>query len=550
MRAGRQPQLVLTLVASALLLAGCETQPLLKMVGVGGSSSSSSGSIFSKTVVPANAPLPEAASREWADAEMDVNSYRVAGWGLVSMPAMQAYLNKFYASVKAAGGKPDWPGSVYILADPALRATSTAAGNVFISLGWLRTISSEDEMSALLAHEFGHVYLNHHAGHEVGNTADTVSWVSAAIWMIVNRKVPSVGMNGVYAISGVRALGSGVAMPAWQRSQEGEADHFGTSLSLRQGYSYTQGFKLFLEHIESYDSQLRGEAAAAAQVATENARKQVTQTSTEQAKRMQDNGKDVTGLSKKLGELQVTVSESAFDIQTAIAEALGQAKGKVTDNHDSAASREDELSKAVIPLIAGKPRPVARVDVWKAAMRQSETAEVLDKYALLPGIDEALARKNFTKAQQLSKQAASGLTANDALPLYYQQMVFGMNQPGYTLADVYFRHAKAKERSWKFELMLASMVVRRDKALGREIAESQFNYFRKAPPAWPDMIVFYRENGFIDQARALSRDCALSMPSYRTVCIDSAKTDSEKAAEQAAADRKTKQVVDKMFKKK
>ena len=95
MKAGRRPRLVLTLVASALLLAGCETQPLLKMVGVGGSSSGSS-SIFSKTVVPANAPLPEAASREWADAEMDVNSYRVAGWGLVSMPAMQAYLNKFY----------------------------------------------------------------------------------------------------------------------------------------------------------------------------------------------------------------------------------------------------------------------------------------------------------------------------------------------------------------------------------------------------------------------------------------------------------------------
>lgn len=544
MKARRARVLVSALVGAALL-TGCETQPLLKGLGIGGDGGVNG--IFSNSVVAKDAPLPDAPARQWADLDTDVNNYRVAGWGLVSMPQMQAYLNRLYASVKAAGGKPDWPGSVYIIADPALRATSTAAGNVFISLGWLRTIESEDEMSALLAHEFGHVYLNHHAGHEVGNTADTASWLAAAAWMIVNKKV---GVNAAYAISGVRALGSGVAMPAWQRSQESAADHFGASIALRQGYSYTQGFKLFLEHIDSYDTVQRNEAAAAAKAAQDSARDQVSRNAAETARRQQGPAKDVTGLGGAMADLQVKVSEGAFDFQTAISQAIGQTAGKLKDNHDSASSREDELSKSVIPLMAGKPRPTARVEPWKAALKQRETAAVMDNYAQLPRVEEALARKNMVEAQRLAKSAASGPTANDALPLYYLQLVGTGNQPGYGMYDLYKRHSQAKERSWKFELLAANMVAQRDRKLGRDMMEQQFVAFNKAAPAWPDVIAFYRDNGFVDQAKSMARDCAISMPSYRQACVDNSTTAAERAANDAANDQKAKQLVDKMFKKK
>ncbi len=194
-------------------------------------------------------------------------------------------------------------------------------------------------------------------------------------------------------------------------------------------------------------------------------------------------------------------------------------------------------------MLAGKPRPAARVDAWKRATGQRDTATVLEHYALLPRVDDAIASKNLREARHLANIAASGVTANDALPLYYLQRVA-------SVPDLARRHARAPERSWKFELWLASNLAQRDRASARALVEEQFNYFHKAPPAWPDVIAFYRDHGFVEQAKSMAQDCLLAMPSYRAACIASAKTESERAAERAAAEREAKRLADKIIKAK
>ena len=50
------------------------------------------------------------------------------------------------------------------------------------------------------------------------------------------------------------AFGKDVLVPAWNRQQEENADRFGATVSLRLGYSYTQGFKAFLERQATWET--------------------------------------------------------------------------------------------------------------------------------------------------------------------------------------------------------------------------------------------------------------------------------------------------------
>jgi predicted Zn-dependent protease len=536
MSRSRPTSLIAGLLASALL-TGCVTQPLQKAMGSEATAS---------TVLAPDAPLPPPPARTWSDPAQDVDVYRVQGWGLVSMPALQRYLNRLYASVKATAGQPDWPGSVYILSAPEMRATATQAGNVFISLGWLRTIETEDELVALLSHEFGHVYLNHHAGQDVRNAVDLASRVASVAWALANRNLPGSGSNGVMAIMTTHEVGMGIAMPAWQRSQEDAADRLGAALSLRMGYSYTQGFKLFLEHIDSYDATQLKAAEASSLRTAETERAAAVRSAAEQARRQL--GTPSNQLTQTATDLQVGLAGHVADAESSLKRTLAEIKGRITDNHDSAAGREETLTRAMMPLLAGKPRPPARAAPWKAALAERDTAVILQQYALIPSIESAIVARNLPEARRLAQQAASGVTANDAAPLVYLQMVTELVQPGAAAPDFQARNLRAAERSWQFQLRQAQTLARRDRARGRALAEQQFEYFRKAPPAWPDLIAFYRDNGFVDQAKAMAQDCVWAQPSYRVACLESAKTESDRAVEKAASEREAKRLVDKWIK--
>lgn len=530
----------IVLIAGLLALAlqtGCVTQPLQKALGSGATTIS---------VLAPDARLPPPPPRTWSDPVRDVDVYRVQGWGLVSMPAMQRYLDRLYASIKATAGQPDWPGAVYILSAPEMKATATPAGNVFISLGWLRTIETEDEIVALLSHEFSHVYLDHHAGQDVRNAVDLMSRLASVAWALANRNLPTNGSNGIMAIAATHEVGMGIAMPAWQRSQEDEADRLGAALSHRMGYSYTQGFKLFLEHIESYDATQQKAAEALSLRAAESQRAAAVRSAAEEARRQLGTPKDA--FTQTATDLQVGLAGHVADIETSLKRTIADVKNRVTDNHESAASREDTLTAAMMPLLAGKPRPPPRTERWKAVLAERDTAVILQQYALIPSIEAAISARNLPEARRLAQQAASGVTANDAAPLVYLQMVTELMQPGAVATDLQARNLRAAERSWQFQLRQAQILARRDRARARLLAEQQFEYFRKAPPAWPDLIAFYRDNGFIDQAKAMAQDCVWAQPSYRVACLESAKTESDRSAERAAGDREAKRLVDKWIK--
>src|SRR5690348_8951679 len=124
------------------LLASCENLP---------QSLASATASADKPVMKSAGELPPPPRHNWQDINEDLNNHRADGWGLVSMPEMEQYLNSLLYKIKMATGTTDWPGAVHVTADTSLEASSSAAGNIYIPIGWLRSAESEDEIFAILS---------------------------------------------------------------------------------------------------------------------------------------------------------------------------------------------------------------------------------------------------------------------------------------------------------------------------------------------------------------------------------------------------------------
>ncbi|HEX9173313.1 MAG TPA: M48 family metalloprotease, partial [Telluria sp.] len=308
--------------------------------------------------------LPPPPPHEWADLQADLNDKRVAGNGLVSMPALELYLNGLYAAMKRSAGVPDWPGGVHIIADSTLNAAASASGNIYLHMGFIRSAETEDEIFAVLAHEFAHVYLNHQAAYEAHVMAANARFGLNTLLLLAKKKLPGAATGwGVFdSVALAGTVAHEAVIPVWQRAVEEQADMFGATLALRNNYSYPAGFKTFLERLASVEKEDAERLAALA---------------------------------------------------SASAQATGAAPASPRKTHADAVAREAALTEQVKPLLP-RPRPAARKQPWQAALKERATAEVLAHFALLLKIEQLQASNRNADALKLAQNAASGASYGDA----------------------------------------------------------------------------------------------------------------------------------------
>lgn len=565
-------------LALALVLGACANLPI-----PAGLASLAPGAP-QKAVVTTAGELPAAPPHTWPDAKQDLNDHRADGWGLVSMPEMEQYLNGLLQKIKVATGTADWPVTVHVTSDTSLNASSTAAGNIYIPIGWLMSAESEDEIFAILSHEYGHIYLNHYAVYDVRNAGDTSALLAGATWSWVNRKVIDHGWNGLDKIALVQGVGTMVLMPAWQRSIEEQADLFGATVSLRCGYSYIHGFKAFLERIDSYDAAARARDEQL-QKAQDDAMREKIRTDTlakiqrtsgrptpvapaaatavgaagatgassalaaaapsGPAQALQGINDALTKLNDVLAQGQVSLNTGAFDAQRMLDDALAKGMASVRETHPEGAAREDDLSKAVAGLIASKRAPATSAP-WEAARNQRRTKEVLAHYAMLADIDEAQAGHRYADAWRLAQKAASGATANDAAPDFYLANALALSHARLNEGpmQIFARNQKSPERSWRMQVWLADAMMATNRAQARAFLEAQFAYFGQAPKTWPDMIAFYRDSGDVQLGKQMALTCGIKFTDYRTACSNASMTPAELAEMKAKTDAHAKMIVD------
>ncbi len=476
--------------------------------------------------------LPPPPSRTWPSLTDDLNSNRADGWGLVSMPEMERYLNGLLAKIKTTAGVPDWPGSVHITADTSLSAASTAAGNIYVSVYWIQVAESEDEIFALLSHEFGHVYLNHYAAYDVKTAGETAAEVTSIAWSYANKRASATSWTGVDNIFVVESLGTRALFPAWQRSIEEQADRFGATISLKCGYSYPDGFKTFLERIGTYDQQAKQRQQKLKEMQTAADREKIRQNPGQQSlpavpgttsAQLQSLSALQSALSSATGtpiDIKTSAAETTFDVTHSLEDNIGVAAEALQETHGDAAEREADLRKQVMPLI-GNSSPDARTEPWIKARKQGATPTILAHYALIPDVQTLEAQKRYGEAAATAEKAASGPTANDGMPLFMLanlSALSGASRQDATIQTLR-RNLNARERSWQVQVNLASRMATKDRRQAEAFLQQQFEYFGEAAPTWPSIIAFYRDGGDSERAKNMALTCSAKYPAYRTACV-------------------------------
>ncbi|MCT8164376.1 MULTISPECIES: M48 family metallopeptidase [unclassified Pseudomonas] len=326
---------------------------------------------------------------------------------LVRIPKLQTYLQGIVT--RLAKG---WPGQapalqVRIIDSYAFGPSADPYGNIYVPLGMLDNVESEDEIAAMLGHEMSHVLLRHHdrlATFQqqkalMTNVASTVVIAAMAKDTGLNRdtgkfysKDPlrtqkTIGNTVLYTAL-ANSFSDNVWSTAWGRTQEDQADLLGADLMVSAGYA-PRASSVSLQRLNDFQ------------------------------------GKQKPLLSSFLEQRQVAVTESLkqFDInrtsrelQTLLNQGLGTAIAStgqyLSRSHMSPMHRDEELRQYLQREYKQQSR--ARVDrrSWPKIRDNAEVQRSLQGYRSAYAATTALEQKKLPEAAAFVAQALSSPVAD------------------------------------------------------------------------------------------------------------------------------------------
>ncbi|HYD97425.1 MAG TPA: M48 family metallopeptidase [Noviherbaspirillum sp.] len=448
-------------------------------------------------------PGPYTASNEALGDERDVESRRLEEFGLVPIKAYQDYANGVYNRLKELSGVTGLPGSVYLLATNELAATSSPDGNVFISMAWVKSIDSEDELAALLAHELSHVLLHHHDSTFFSNAQKQLQYVfSAGAELKSNLDKVAGGPGGLSqgqakSVSRMQlliGLTDTVMLPAWTRAQETDADRLGTDLLRKAGYS-SSGMWNFLTRVEKWDKT--------------------------QAERRKEREAQIQG------EMQTLVNSGSVDgaLKLGLNDSFNGLKESLSSKHEDAEKRKDEFTAYREKHHADWPRAVIQKDAYDRILKDRAVKPVLDAYGETMTAMEHIEKGRYEEAYRLllpiTKPGAPG--AAHALPNF--ELYLAMKQLGRKEAQgQLMKSYRAAEPSWKpFAEAIRQEAAQGRRAQALEVVKEARARFKDAPGLTPRLVEVYAELGFNEELQQEMVTCNLAHVTYRERCQKAAR---------------------------
>lgn len=275
-------------------------------------------------------------------------------WGdsIVSAPSAEKYLNDVLAKVQAAWPGKRLPARVYITPSLDFEGYSTEDGAILLTLGMLKSLESEDELAALLGHEYAHVVLGHHEK-SILETVQKTGYGLAKIYLSFKGNISGTTQEDLIRnyIINEAILESGMTglLPAWGRFQEYEADKVGADLMIRAGYNLRENLSL-LERMENWEQQ--------------NEKK---------SKLHEDLGAKIV-TSKAGGGVHIDFKPVVEEAKVA----AGEAKEQLSKQHASAVERQAALKEYIREAHAGAERPAKQVQPYRKAMSQPDVRRAQD----------------------------------------------------------------------------------------------------------------------------------------------------------------------------
>jgi predicted Zn-dependent protease len=163
-------------------------------------------------------------------------------FGYYDNPELQKYLTEVGKTVLCASGTPETFGGYHfaVLNSEEVNAMAVPGGTIFVTVGTLRLITSEDQLAAVLAHEIAHVKLKHGVGTiKSSRMSNLASVVASEAGNYAVRQYTDVDIGNLKDImeGAIGDITKELVTNGYSRGKELEADRMAIEIIATTGYN-------------------------------------------------------------------------------------------------------------------------------------------------------------------------------------------------------------------------------------------------------------------------------------------------------------------------
>jgi beta-barrel assembly-enhancing protease len=427
-------------------------------------------------------------------AQKDIDN-RLIVQDLAPIAELESYMNTKLLLIKKTAGMESVPGRVVVTASPLLNATTSADGNIYIGIGFIRNLTTEDEIIALLSHEFAHAAFNHNSSDTVAKAQQNLinaANLSTTISQKFSSLAPAIGGNSTdiqkYLQNADLALQltNTVALPAWQREQEMQADFLAVDITQAMGYSYARGMKSFLELLNNEDEQER---------AKRQAKKKEFELNFAERLGKADNKSEVMDAAKNFGGSLQSMLE-----------------GLMAKAHYTADKRLEKCNEYYETYYGEDGKFKSKTSVhekeWATIRNRASVKTSLDAYKITFDADNRLDVLDSTQGLTLIKTTGKSPISGHPFRAYVLARAYKLNGDYPRFEQTIAQSEKSGRISWRLVQMKADYeLAKGNKENANQIYEQEFERRGRPPNAMPDMHEFYIKTGNSNKANQMQMSC-------------------------------------------
>ncbi|CCE23091.1 M48 family metallopeptidase [Methylotuvimicrobium alcaliphilum] len=309
-------------------------------------------------------------SRDAPNPEKGLN-FRRAYFGIARQAELDAYLNEILARLQKAYTDIPEPAHVFVVPDSSYSANATEDGAIFVPFGILLDIESEDELAALLAHEYSHVLLGHHI---TGNAEEIWNYIHGLTNLALRTQLIAQKTLPLLANEAALEMIQSAAIPVLDRSQEDDADKLGTDLLIAAGYNSIGMYEL-LGRMKRWDEL------------------------NEEQKKSRESLLEMASDSFKIDSKRMEVDFTPMI--TGVSESILEARDWLRKKHYDTKERQDTIRDYIKTVHSGAPRPEKRITQWVGVKNSPSVKSFLDGLALMRDLNRSLVKLNAPTVTKL-----------------------------------------------------------------------------------------------------------------------------------------------------
>lgn len=450
----------------SLALVGCKsTSDIMGMFG--GDSGNQSQDVKGKFIDSVKGDLStDDGSR--SDAQLQAVWQRDAGYvrygnkTIANLPQLQSYadgiLDKFRNSLPGSPARV----SVFITPQKDFEAYTLEHGAIFVSLGTLLALESEDELAALLAHEYSHVLLGHHA-------KDTFEIMTrygvryANIYLQASEESGHSQEKQMRTLKIANWVSDKALFPNWNKGQENDADILAVDLLVKVGYNADAMVRML---------------------------KKVESTVQEKKEFVAKNPVNVSQEAKNNSKLDI-------DLDVLAANAVGSLEQQLDRDYESAKVRQKQVRDYLKREYKKRARPAYQAASYQQKFSSDKTRARVDQYLSAHEAEKTLLEKaDLNKAAQFGSRAIGGAIGEDPyarMLMYYIRNA--QHYPDKAQINLDKAYATGGAPMYAYELLVERDMKNRQYDQATKLLEEMDDVFLQPDEILPSMVRARKASG-------------------------------------------------------